>query len=39
MLRLPSQHAPGVVNWIGTFLVGVGETLGLLYLMLASGNL
>ena len=33
--RVPSTF----INWTGTFLVGVGETLVLLYLMLASGDL
>jgi predicted PurR-regulated permease PerM len=28
-----------IVNWTGTFLAGVGETLVLLYLLLASGDL
>jgi predicted PurR-regulated permease PerM len=33
--RVPSTF----INWTGTLLVGVGETLVLLYLMLASGDL
>jgi len=33
--RVPSTF----INWTGTFLVGVGEMLVLLYLMLASGDL
>ena len=33
--RVPSTF----INWTGTFLVGVGETLVLLYLLLASGDL
>jgi len=33
--RVPS----GFINWTGTFLVGAGETLVLLYLLLASGDL
>ena len=33
--RVPSTF----INWTGTFLVGVGETLVLLYLMLASGDM
>jgi predicted PurR-regulated permease PerM len=33
--RVPSSF----INWTGTFLAGVGETLVLLYLMLASGDL
>ena len=33
--RVPSTF----INWTGTFLAGVGETLVLLYLMLASGDL
>jgi predicted PurR-regulated permease PerM len=32
--RVPSTF----INWTGTFLVGVGETLVLLYLLLASGD-
>ena len=28
-----------MLNWTGTFVVGVGETLVLLYLLLASGDL
>ena len=33
--RVPS----GFINWTGTFLVGVGEMLVLLYLLLASGDM
>ncbi len=33
--RVPSMF----INWTGTFLAGVGETLVLLYLLLASGDL
>ncbi|MEO8429829.1 MAG: AI-2E family transporter, partial [Verrucomicrobiota bacterium] len=33
--RVPS----GFINWTGTFLAGAGETLVLLYLLLASGDL
>jgi predicted PurR-regulated permease PerM len=33
--RVPSTF----INWTGTFLVGIGETLVLLYLLLASGDL
>jgi predicted PurR-regulated permease PerM len=33
--RVPST----LINWTGTFLAGIGETLVLLYLMLASGDL
>jgi predicted PurR-regulated permease PerM len=33
--RVPSTF----INWTGTFLVGMGETLVLLYLMLASGDM
>ena len=28
-----------LINWTGTFLAGIGETLVLLYLLLASGDL
>jgi len=38
-VELKTSRFPGVFNWTGTFLVGVGETLVLLYLMLASGDL
>jgi predicted PurR-regulated permease PerM len=34
-----SRGTGSILNWTGTFLVGVGETLVLLYLMLASGDL
>jgi predicted PurR-regulated permease PerM len=34
-----SRSATSLVNWTGTFLAGVGETLVLLYLLLASGDL
>jgi predicted PurR-regulated permease PerM len=34
-----SRSATALVNWTGTFLAGVGETLVLLYLLLASGDL
>jgi predicted PurR-regulated permease PerM len=34
-----NRGAGSLVNWTGTFLVGVGETLILLYLLLASGDL
>jgi predicted PurR-regulated permease PerM len=33
--RVPS----GIINWTGTFVAGAGETLVLLYLLLASGDL
>jgi predicted PurR-regulated permease PerM len=34
-----SRGTSSILNWTGTFLVGIGETLVLLYLMLASGDL
>jgi predicted PurR-regulated permease PerM len=34
-----SRGTRSILNWTGTFLVGVGETLVLLYLLLASGDL
>ena len=34
-----SRGSSSVLNWTGTFLAGVGETLVLLYLLLASGDL
>jgi predicted PurR-regulated permease PerM len=34
-----SRGTHSVLNWTGTFVVGVGETLVLLYLLLASGDL
>jgi predicted PurR-regulated permease PerM len=33
------RGAGSILNWTGTFLAGVGETLVLLYLLLASGDL
>jgi predicted PurR-regulated permease PerM len=39
MVEVKTSRFPDLFNWTGTFLVGVGETLVLLYLMLASGNL
>jgi predicted PurR-regulated permease PerM len=33
------RGASSILNWTGTFLAGVGETLVLLYLLLASGDL
>jgi predicted PurR-regulated permease PerM len=38
-VELKTSRFPGIFNWTGTFLVGTGETLVLLYLMLASGDL
>ena len=38
-VELKTSRFPGIYNWTGTFLVGAGETLVLLYLMLASGDL
>jgi predicted PurR-regulated permease PerM len=34
-----SRGASSILNWTGTFLAGIGETLVLLYLLLASGDL
>lgn len=34
-----SRGAHSILNWTGTFLVGLGETLVLMYLLLASGDL
>jgi len=34
-----SQGNSSILNWTGTLLVGIGETLVLLYLLLASGDL
>lgn len=34
-----SRGSSSILNWTGTFLAGVGETLVLLYLLLASGDL
>jgi len=39
-IELKTSRVPsGLVNWTGTFLAGTGETLVLLYLLLASGDL
>ena len=39
-VELKENHGAGtILNWTGTFLVGVGETLVLAYLLLASGDL
>lgn len=38
-IEVKTNRFPGLFNWTGTFLVGVGETVVLLYLMLASGDL
>jgi len=34
-----SRGTSSILNWTGTFLAGIGETLVLLYLLLASGDL
>ena len=34
-----SRGTSSILNWTGTFLVGIGETLVLVYLLLASGDL
>ncbi len=38
-LKTRRPDASGFINWTGTFLAGIGETLVLLYLLLASGDL
>jgi predicted PurR-regulated permease PerM len=38
-VELQTSRVPTIVNWTGTFLAGLGETLVLLYLILASGDL
>ncbi len=38
-VEVKTSRFPDIFNWTGTFLVGLGETLVLLYLMLASGDL
>lgn len=38
-VELKTSRFPGIFNWTGTLLMGAGETLVLLYLMLASGDL
>jgi predicted PurR-regulated permease PerM len=38
-VELRTSRVPTVINWTGTFLVGLGESLVLLYLLLASGDL
>src|SRR5579863_6177273 len=40
VVEVKTSRVPGVfINWTGTFLAGIGETLVLLYLLLASGDL
>ncbi len=40
VVEVKTSRVPGVfINWTGTFLAGLGETLVLLYLLLASGDL
>ena len=40
MVEVKTSRVPGtLINWTGTFLAGIGETLVLLYLLLASGDL
>jgi predicted PurR-regulated permease PerM len=40
VVEVNSSRVPtGFINWTGTFLAGTGETLVLLYLLLASGDL
>jgi predicted PurR-regulated permease PerM len=38
-VELTASRVPTIVNWTGTFLAGLGVSLVLLYLMLASGDL
>jgi predicted PurR-regulated permease PerM len=39
-VELKTSRVPGaLINWTGTFLAGIGETLVLLYLLLASGDM
>ena len=38
-VELRTSRVPTVINWTGTLLVGLGESLVLLYLLLASGDL
>jgi predicted PurR-regulated permease PerM len=38
-VELKASRFPGIFNWTGTLLAGAGETLVLLYLLLASGDL
>ncbi len=39
-VQVEDNHGPtSLINWTGTFLAGLGETLVLLYLLLASGDL
>jgi predicted PurR-regulated permease PerM len=39
VVQLEASRVPTIINWTGTFLAGLGETLVLLYLILASGDL
>lgn len=39
VVELEASRVPTIINWTGTFLAGLGESLVLLYLMLASGDL
>ena len=38
-VELKTSRVPTVINWTGTLLAGLGESLVLLYLLLASGDL
>jgi len=38
-VELKTSHVPSFINWTGTLLAGLGESLVLLYLLLASGDL
>jgi predicted PurR-regulated permease PerM len=38
-VEITTSRVPSFINWTGTFLAGLGESLVLLYLLLASGDL
>ena len=38
-VEIKTNRVPSFINWTGTFLAGLGESLVLLYLILASGDL
>jgi predicted PurR-regulated permease PerM len=38
-VEIKTSRVPTIINWTGTFLGGLGESLVLLYLLLASGDL
>ncbi|HYV27434.1 MAG TPA: AI-2E family transporter [Candidatus Eisenbacteria bacterium] len=39
LVELKTSRVPSFINWTGTFLAGLGESVVLLYLLLASGDL